>query len=419
MPQQRATAISVWLTAAAVIVLQLSRPLSGLDMHVYWTSARDMAHGLSPYTDPRFVYPPFAAVLIAPLAHLNWPDARTLGSTVAVLAVLLTVLLSARALGVRLQSWRVALIAVVVVTGHLFFAAASLGNVSAVIALLLAGFYFATAREQDWVAGVLLGASLAVKPLLLPVLLVPLLWGRWRMLLATGVAALASTGIGSLLVPHSGWFWTRAIPYLWNAHPASFDPLNSTLSSVGHIAGWPEALVMAARVLAVVAAVVVAILVRLRRPRLDALGAISVGSAALLAQFCAGALTEDHFLLTLIPLLVTLVADESLLWPVVAWPAAVAVTGLVSAPSSWYGVGIRAQWSANTTVRLFGQLGLLVAFLLGAGGYGPATWRATHLAQTSLRSWPWSLASRSASDCAGSSAGCADGLTTPPGRATS
>jgi len=273
--QERATAVGVWLAAAAVVVFQLSKPLSGLDMHVYWTAATSMAHGVSPYTDPRFVYPPFAAVLLAPLGHVSWSVARVVGSGVAVAAILTTVLLSARALGVRLRNWRVAAITAVVVTGHLFFTSASLGNVSAFIAMLLAGFYLATSRDNDWVAGALLGASLAVKPMLLPVLVVPVLWSRWRMVLATAAAAVGLTGVGALVVPHSGLFWTKALPDLWNAHPVSFDPLNSTLSSVGHLVGAPSGVVLALRIAVVLAAVGVAVSVRVRRPRLDEIGRAS------------------------------------------------------------------------------------------------------------------------------------------------
>jgi hypothetical protein len=83
-------------------------------------------------------------------------------------------------------------------------------------------------------------------------------------------------------------------------------------------------------------------------------------------QFCAGGLTEDHFLLTLIPLFVTLVCDETYLWPLLGWPAAIAISELVSAPTSWYGAGVRAKWSANTSVRLLGQLGVLVALTVTA-----------------------------------------------------
>jgi arabinofuranan 3-O-arabinosyltransferase len=417
--QERATAVGVWLAAAAVLVFQVSRPLTGLDVHVYWSAATRMAHGISPYTDPRFVYPPFAAVLLAPLGHVSWSVAKLLGAGVAVGAIVATILLSARAFGVQLRNWRVAAMTAVVVTGHLFYTATSLGNLSAFIAMLLAGFYLASARGNDWAAGALLGASLAVKPLLLPVVVVPMLWGRWRVLLATALAAGGLTGLGALIVPHSGLFVTRALPDLFRAHPASYDPLNSTLSSVGHLVGAPTGFVIALRVLAVLVAALVVVAVRLRRHRLDALGAVTAGSAALLAQFCVGGLTEDHFLLTLLPLLVTLVADETYLWPALAWPAAVAITGVLRAPAVWYGGGTRAQWSADTTVRLLGQLAILAALLCGGLGYGRASWSRTRWGQMSSRPWRWSSGSPLASDCAGSSADCTDGPTTPPGRATS
>jgi arabinofuranan 3-O-arabinosyltransferase len=360
------TAAGVWLAVAVLVALQVSRPLSGLDTHVYWQAAREMAHGLSPYTVHGFVYPPFAAVLIKPLGHLGWPAARLVGSTVAVLAIMLTVGFSCRALRIRLLSRKVATLTALLVAGHLFYTSASLGNVSAVIAALLAAFYLATSRDADWAAGAVLGLSLAIKPLLLPIIVVPLLWARWRVLVAAAAAAAAGTGIGALLVPDSGWFFSRALPFLWKAHPTSYDPLNSTLTSVGHLAGVPTDMVAVARVLTVIAAAFVAVAVRMKRPRLDALAAVTVGSAALLVQFCAGGLTEDHFLLTLIPLFVTLVCDETYLWPLLGWPAAIAISELVSAPTSWYGAGVRAKWSANTSVRLLGQLGVLVALTVTA-----------------------------------------------------
>jgi arabinofuranan 3-O-arabinosyltransferase len=366
IPRAQALTAGTWLIVAALCGIRLAHPHGGLDLHVYWQAAQDMARGLSPYAVRRFVYPPFAAVVFTPLGHLSWPVAKLIGCVVAVAAIVLTVVISARALGVRPTSWSVAALTVVIAAGHLFSASVALGNVSALIAVLLACFYLAVARNHDWAAGAVLGASIAIKPMLLPVLVVPLLWGRWRALFGVVLSAAACTGVGALVVPNSGWFVTRALPYLWRAHPARFDPLNSTLSAVGHIAEVPTDVILLSRVLVIAAAAAVAVVVRIRRPRLDGVAAVTVGSAVLLAQFCAGGLTEDHFLLTLIPLFVSLVSDEFLAWPVLAWPAVVAICGLVNAPASWYGAGQRAQWAANTSVRLLGQLAALVALTVAA-----------------------------------------------------
>lgn len=417
--RERVLVTGVWLAAATLAAWHLARPMSGLDARVYWRAAQDMAHGLSPYNVRGFVYPPFAAIVIAPLGHMGLTSAKQAGSAVVLVAIVATTFLSARALGVRLRNWRFAAVAVAIVAGHVFFASTALGNVSALMALLLAGFYFALSRDRDMAAGLLLGLSLAIKPLLLPVLLVPILWARWRMLAAAFLSAGALTGVGALVVPHVDMFLSRALPHMFKAHPASYDPLNSTLSSIGHLTGLPSALVLVARSLVVIAAIVVVVRVRRSTPRLDVMTAVTVGSVLLLVQFTAGGLTEDHFLLTLIPLFVTFAAADRPVWAWLGWPALLAISGVVNAPAGWYGEGLRAQWSANTTVRLLGQVALLAAFLIGRRGYGRSSWSPTRSGLTSSPSAQLSSASLSVSHCAACSPGSAVARPQPRGPETS
>src|SRR5438270_13833592 len=73
----------------------------------------------------------------------------------------------------------------------------------------------AAAASGRWrLAGLVLGLSLAVKPVLLPLLLLPVLWRRWEALPVAALALAVPTALAALVVPSSSAFLTMLAPTL-------------------------------------------------------------------------------------------------------------------------------------------------------------------------------------------------------------
>jgi alpha-1,2-mannosyltransferase len=194
-------AVSLWM----FVVAPLTGHFTGLfeDFRAYIGAARDMAAGHSPYHSfdgsasvvmTGFDYPPFAAVLVRPLALLSDQAAMTtwllmsLGCTVAGALVVVRTALPA--------SWPRTELALL---GALAFSPVTYnywhGQMNPVIFLLLALAFRSWVRGRELSTGVLLGLAAGIK--LAPVVLIVLLLRRrwWR-----GTAAMALTGLATVAV---------------------------------------------------------------------------------------------------------------------------------------------------------------------------------------------------------------------------
>ncbi|WP_083449335.1 glycosyltransferase 87 family protein [Actinoplanes rectilineatus] len=174
-----APALTVAVVAGAVA---LSRPEAGrlTDLQVYAGAVDTLRHGGDLYDYIRngnapFTYPPFAALLLLPLAwlpafplHLAW----TVG--VAAAAIALALLVDRR---------RAPLIATALLLSAPVSSTFKYGQISLLLALLVAADVLALRRSRR--QGVLIGLAAAVK--LTPLIFIPMLWltGRRR---AAGIA---------------------------------------------------------------------------------------------------------------------------------------------------------------------------------------------------------------------------------------
>ena len=202
---------------APVLVLVVGAAVAGAllgfkDLFVYLYGGRAVLDGLpvyesrDPVTGLHFTYPPFAAVLMVPLALLPTWLAAALWTGASVGALAAGVVVVRRALGQPAPGWLVALItggalALEPVWQNLTFGQANLFLMLAVLVDLVR-------PERRW-SGVLVGIAAGVKltPLVFVVLLV--LVGRRA---AAGRAALAFAGtvaVGFLVMPGSAAsYWT-------------------------------------------------------------------------------------------------------------------------------------------------------------------------------------------------------------------
>jgi alpha-1,2-mannosyltransferase len=188
---------------AGLTVFEARSGLFALDFHnAFWPAANAVLHGNSPYPaagDPllaaggAYVYPPAAAILMAPLALLP----HGVADVVMWVTVLLAGLAILRVAGVR--DWRCY---GALVLGFPFVNAVQTANVSMLLALgvALAWRY----RDRRVAAAVLIALAVAAKMFVWP-LLVWLLFTRWRTSLLAGavtaaisVASWAIVGFGEI-----------------------------------------------------------------------------------------------------------------------------------------------------------------------------------------------------------------------------
>ena len=224
-PASVALVVALWVAALAVavqgFVRMLARPLADRlpDLHVYVTAVSSFAHGTSLYglhgsLRSGFTYPPFAGLVLLPLAAVPEAPIRIAWTVLTVLAAGGIALIVARALPRRLGPLTavVPVLTVLVLASRPFQSNLRFGQVS--IFLTLAVLADVIALDGHRRQGVLTGLASAIK--LTPLLFIPYLWviGRRR---AAAVAALVFVGasaLGFAILPHdSAAFWGS---YLWH-----------------------------------------------------------------------------------------------------------------------------------------------------------------------------------------------------------
>lgn len=225
LPASVALWVALWVAALAVAVQGfvqiLRRPLADRlpDLHVYVTAVSSFIHGTSLYglhgsLRSGFTYPPFAGLVLLPLAAVPEAVSRVAWTVLTVLAAGGIALVVARALPRRLGPLAavVPALTVLVLASKPFQSNLRFGQVS--IFLTLAVLADVVALDGHRGQGMLTGLAAAIK--LTPLLFIPYLWliGRRR---AAGVAAgtfAVASAVGFAVLPQdSAAFWGT---YLWH-----------------------------------------------------------------------------------------------------------------------------------------------------------------------------------------------------------
>ncbi len=246
-------------------------------------------------------------MLSAHTAFLIW-------NTLSILAAVIGVACAVRFAGLSIRGPVGAALLLVLSLSESLTTTLLLGNLNNCVLLALgSGYLLAERRGRPRLAGVLLGLSLAVKPVFVLVLLLPLLQRRWRTVgWAIAIPAVLNVA-GFLLTPHRGDFLSIAVTNLLSARPGT----NSSLWAMGVYWGVPGPTVAVLRVLIVLLAL--AGVWRLRSLP-DRLCGLAVGyGLVLIATFLSFSLSEGYYSMLLAPLLVTAVRAGSPMRNPVAW----------------------------------------------------------------------------------------------------
>lgn len=350
-----------WLALIALVVAgAVAGALGGelKDLLVYQYGGRAVMDDLSPYardepvTGLPFTYPPFAAVLMVPLALLPASVVAALWTGASAGALGGCVVVVRRALGRTSPSWLVVVLVVAALALEPVWQNMAFGQINL---LLMLAVLVDLLRPERRLSGVMLGIAAGVKltPLVFVVLLV--LTGR-RAAAARAVLAFGSTvAVGFAAVPGSASYWTdrlldpsRVGPPALAHNQSVYGALTRALDSAPSTQLW---LVVAAPL---AAAVLIVAAVWWRRG--DRVLGTCLGAMAMLL---ASPVAWSHHWVWAVP--VTLVLWEHRRWAGVAWAAV-----FVSRPILWppWGEGRELEWGA--TEHLVGNAYLLAALALAA-----------------------------------------------------
>jgi arabinofuranan 3-O-arabinosyltransferase len=278
--------------------------------------------------DPHYLYPPGGTLIMAPFGYLPVDASRYWFITFNTIAIVVAACLLVRLFkfsmtSVALPALLVAMFCTESVVNTLVF-----GNINGCI-LLLEVLFFRWLLDgkvnHQWWAGVAIGLSLVVKPLLGPLLLLPLLNRQWRALVTAIVVPLVFNIAGWFMVADPMNFVRGTIPYIFSIR----DYFNSSIQGNGIYYGLPMWLIVLLRIAFLALAIAgLWLLYKYYRTR-DPLFWMATSSGVLLiASYLVLSLGQGYYSMMLFPFLMTVVLPNSVIRN---WPAWLAIYGFMSA----------------------------------------------------------------------------------------
>ncbi|WP_369211705.1 glycosyltransferase family 87 protein, partial [Streptomyces flavofungini] len=229
---------------AAVVRVGLRTPDGGMDNAIVVRAAEAWLHGRSPYADRHFLYLPGAVLAAVPQALLPTAVARfavPAGVTAGLVAGWVCAL---RLYGIPPRSRFAAYGLLGLALGFAPFGhLVELGNWTVASAAALPLALLLASRGRWTAAGLVIGAAVAVKPLLVPVVLLFVFARRWRGLAAAVLLPVALSLGAALVLPDPAGFLTRTLPFLLRGDDAFVRLYEASPSAVLGRLGVPRTLV--------------------------------------------------------------------------------------------------------------------------------------------------------------------------------
>lgn len=286
------------------------------------------------YVDPHYLYPPGGTLIMAPFGYLPVDASRHWFITINAIAIIAAAYLLLRlfnytASSVAFPALLVAMFCTESVINTLVF-----GNINGCL-LLLEVLFFRWLLDgrtgHQWWAGVAIGLTLVVKPVLGPLLLIPLLNRQWRALVTAFVVpvvfnlAAVFSPIQRFRVSDPMGFVTNTLPYIFSIR----DYFNSSIQGNGVYYGLPMWLIWLLRIgFALLAAASVWLLYKYYRERAPLFWMATTSGVLLIASWLVLSLGQGYYSMMLFPFLMTVVLPNSVLRNWVAW---LAIYGFMSA----------------------------------------------------------------------------------------
>ncbi|WP_448429252.1 arabinofuranan 3-O-arabinosyltransferase [Mycolicibacterium sp. XJ2546] len=286
---------------------------------VAFKMGQDIYNAQFDHVDPHYLYPPGGTLIMAPFGYLPVDASRYWFIFFNTLAIVLAAYFLLRLFKFTLASVAapallLAMFCTESVTNTLVF-----GNINGVLLLLEVLFFrwlLSGVRSHEWWAGVAIGLTLVVKPLLAPLLLLPLLNRQWRSLVTAFALPVVFNIAAWPLISDPMSFVTRTLPYILSTR----DYFNSSILGNGVYYGLPMWLIMVLRIAFVVlGAASLWLLYRYYRTRDPLFWMLTSSGVLLITSWLVLSLGQGYYSMMLFPFLMTVVLPNSVLrnWP--AW----------------------------------------------------------------------------------------------------
>lgn len=273
------------------------------------------------YVDPHYLYPPGGTLLMAPFGYLPVDASRywfIFFNTVAIVlaAYFLLRLFKFSLASVAAPALLLAMFCTETVTNTLVFT--NINGCVLLLEVLFLRWLLDGKVSHQWWAGVAIGLTLTVKPLLAPLLLLPLLNRQWRALVTAILVPLVLNLAALPLISDPVNFVKRTVPYILGTR----DYFNSSILGNGVYYGLPMWLILLLRIgFGLLAIASLWLLYRHYRTR-DPLFWMATSSGVLLISFwLVSSLGQGYYSMMLFPFLMTVVLPNSVIRSWVAWLA--------------------------------------------------------------------------------------------------
>jgi alpha-1,2-mannosyltransferase len=349
------TALVVLASVVTTVVLHMRHPdalvtlLPSTDMYelhvdfdTFWQSAVALTQGADIYDTPAKLTnlnPPLLTVLLVPLAALDVLTAYRVFLVVTLLIVVVSVLAVAREL--RLRRAVTVLAVLTVLASSPLHGTLVLGQIYPLLLAGLVAGWIAERRGRPVLAAVCYGVTVALKPSLAPLLLLPAVQRRWQPLRAGLFAAAGASLLGVLVAgPSSAFTWLR----IAFSEPVPDTVDNASLPGLAVRFGVPSVVGMLLG-----AAVLIGTLVWCgrHRERIDPAG--TAPWAVLAAGLLFSPIAWHNYLLLLFPGMLALI-------PLARGAGAACALAVTVIPVSW-----NAEWPPDS---LLADLGRSLYFLI-------------------------------------------------------
>ena len=280
------------------------------------------------HVDPHYLYPPGGTLIMAPFGYLPVDASRYWFITFNTIAIVLAAYFLVRLFGYGFKSVALPALLAAMFISESVINTLVFGNINGCILLLEVLFFrwlLDGNKSHEWFAGVAIGLTLVVKPLLGPLLLLPLLNRQWRAVVAAIIVPMVFNAAAWPLISDPMNFVTRTVRYIFTTR----DYFNSSIAGNGLYYGLPIWLILLLRIaFGVLAVLSLWLLYRYYRQR-DPLFWMATSSGVLLiASFLVLSLGQGYYSMMLFPFLMTVVLPNSVLRNWVAW---LAIYGFMSA----------------------------------------------------------------------------------------
>lgn len=241
--------VGLAVVAAAVMYVSQGGAYEGADFGVYHQAAVSVLHGLSPYAfvnphELKFIYTPFAAVVLSPLGLLSNRAALSFWTLLSVLALDASTWLVLAKMGTadrRSKAMVSVLVTVAVLPLYPLFSEFALGQINILLMFMVLADLLLLRRR--W-GGIGIGLAAGIK--LTPLIFVPylLFTRRWREAAVATATFAGTVALGFVVQPGvAARYWTAEFADVNRMLPPGSSGYNDALSAVlGRLLGHPTQL---------------------------------------------------------------------------------------------------------------------------------------------------------------------------------